>query len=238
MPLIEDPVSEGEYVSEHRRTPDNGLSTNTSFIYASNESLDREYLNDRAKSIEDLYATIDKNKRNVKSPRHNLHTSLNSTISASNFITPEKLMEKLERSKVANSNKPNVNSKDSMANKSALKKSQKHKQNTAKRHLDLKSDRSSQTFVTSQVFTNISPSKNSYTQVNIPLSLQDLTATKKPSQNTSFDTENLLLHNASNTEQRTDHKTVETFDSLFNLFMDDLSKAVEVVSILITLGKV
>lgn len=241
LPLSEDPVSEGEYVSEHRRTPDNDLSTNTSFVYASNESLDREYLNDRAKSIEDLYATIEKNKSNqVKSPPHNLHNSLNSTISASNFITPEKLMEKLERTKTRNNNKPKVsNDKEvSPIKKSALKKSPRQKENTAKRQLDLRSDRSSQTFLTSQIFTNTSPSKNSYTQANIPLSLKDLTTTKTSpsSHNTSFDTEH-LLHNTQNTVLQTGYTKIETFDGLNEMFMDDLSKAVEVVSMMITLGK-
>lgn len=242
LPLPEDPVSEGEYVSEQRRTPDNDLSTNTSFVYASNESLDKDYLNDRAKSIEDLYATIDKNKKNhVKSPPHNLHTSLNSTISASNFITPEKLMEKLERTKVQNNNKSKVsNEKDTnLIKKSALKKSPRQKENTAKRQLDLRSDQSSQTFLTSQIFTNTSPSKNSYTQANIPLSSKDLTSTKisPSSHNTSFDTEHLLHNNARNTVLQTGYTKVETYDGLFEMFMGDLSKTVEVVSMMITLGK-
>ena len=243
LPLPEDPVSEGEYVSEQRRTPDDDLSTNTSFVYASNESLDREYLNDRAKSIEDLYATIDKNKKNqVKLPPHNLHTSLNSTISASNFITSEKLMEKLEQTKIKNNNKPKTTNIKEVSpiliKKSALKKSPRLKENTAKRQLDLRSDQSSQTFLTSQIFTNTSPSKNSYTQANIPLSSRDLTTTKTSpsSQNTSFDTEH-LLHDTKNTVLRTGYTKMETFDGLFEMLMDDLSKAVEVVSMMITLGK-
>lgn len=242
--LSEDPVSEGEYVNEQRRTPDNDLSTNTSFVYASNESLDRDYLNDRAKSIEDLYATIDKNKKNhIKSPPHNLHTSLNSTISASNFITPEKLMEKLEQTKTKNSNKPKVNNQEvssMLIKKSALKKSPRQNKNTAKRHLDLRSDRSSQTFLTSQIFTNTSPSKNTYTQANIPLSSKDLTTTKTSpsSHNTSFDTVNLFQRNTNDSVVKTGYtNNIETFDGLFEMFMDDLSKAVEVVSMMITIGK-
>jgi len=87
--------SEGEIVMQ-RKTPDDGeeklLSTNTSFVYASNESLDREYLLN-AQASNDVYDEIPK--RRTKSPTK-LQTSLNSTISASNFITPEKLMEKLD----------------------------------------------------------------------------------------------------------------------------------------------
>ena len=245
--LADDPVSEGEVVSD--RTPDLDQSTtNTSYIYASNESLDREYLDDRAKSIEDMYATIERNRKNVRSPiKSNLHTSLNSTISASNFITPEKLMEKLGHSKTT-TRKSKHNSTGSSTKKTALKKSPKHiKENPAKKQLDLRSDQSSQTFVTSQVFTNTSPSRtSSATQANIPLLAHVLPGdliTVKDSQtsgNTSFETDKLFNYNngkdVAHLQQQKGSEKVATLDNLVNLFLGDLTKAVEVVSLMITLG--
>ncbi|XP_066924857.1 paramyosin-like isoform X1 [Clytia hemisphaerica] len=262
--LNDDPISEGEVVMQQRQlqTPDNELlSTNTSLVYASNESLDRDYLADRAKSMEDLYATV--NKRNLKSPinntNQNLITSLNSTITASNFITSEKLMEKLEKSK-KNQNTTHyhqqLNNSDSKPRKSALKKSPRNQQQPTKRQLDL-NDQSSQTFVSNQVFSNTSPrrtpdrsperspSRDSYTQVNIPFTTFDITSNKAPrkansSHNTSFDTEHLFNHQQPSESPRhqpnNTSSKVEEYDNLHQSYLFYLSKAVDTLSLMMSVA--
>jgi len=255
--------SEGEIVMQ-RKTPDDGeeklLSTNTSFVYASNESLDREYLLN-AQASNDVYDEIPK--RRTKSPTK-LQTSLNSTISASNFITPEKLMEKLDMKSKGQQQQqqipPRIQQKNSSRpKKKTLKKSsqkertgqvhdsskQEHKQNKQMQQQSSSghpmNERSSQTFVSTSVLRK-SPSKDSYTQVNIPFSSDDrqhhLHASAPPPSlshlSTSKDAESRFLMSVLKEEEA--FTAVEKYDKLHEVYLQRLASAVEILTYMTAVG--
>ena len=247
--------SEGEVVMQYK-TPDTRVdelsSSNNNYIYASNESLDREYLTN-AKDSDDVYTEIPKQR--TKSPA-NLQTSLNSTLSASNFITPEKLMEKLElKSKDQQLKQQSTHQQQNAQRpkKKILKKSprkehahnnikQKQKQNKLmQQQLSPEhgmNERSSQTFVSTNVLRKSSP-KNSYTQANIlfvtPDNGKNQFQTSQLHLNSSGDNEERFLMGVSNQKEEA-FNIVEKYDRLHEVYLQHLANAVETLTFMTAVG--